>query len=79
MYIICSMYTLLTTESLPVLASSYALFVNNCIVTKVLIVEFVFLTEIAINVAISWDIAPWSPYVNRRFVGTYYFHLQGKK
>jgi hypothetical protein len=30
-------------------------------------------------VAIFWDIAPCSPYVIRRFVGTYHFHLQGRK
>jgi hypothetical protein len=31
------------------------------------------------NVAIFWDIAPCSPYVDRRFGGTYYLHLQGQK
>jgi hypothetical protein len=27
--------------------------------------------------AVSWDIAPCSPYMNQRFGGTYYLHLQG--
>jgi hypothetical protein len=31
------------------------------------------------NVAIFWDLAPCSPYVNRRFGGTYHLHLQGRK
>jgi hypothetical protein len=31
------------------------------------------------NVAIFWDIAPFIPYVNRHFGGTYHFHLQGRK
>jgi hypothetical protein len=31
------------------------------------------------NVAIFWDIAPCSPYVNRRFGGTYHHHLQRLK
>jgi hypothetical protein len=31
-----------------------------------------------LNVAIFWDIAPCSPYVNRRFGGTYDLHLQGR-
>jgi hypothetical protein len=30
-------------------------------------------------VAIFWDIAPCSPYVNRCFRGTYHLHLQGRK
>jgi hypothetical protein len=29
--------------------------------------------------AVFWDIAPCSPYVNRRFGGTYGLHLQGRK
>jgi hypothetical protein len=29
------------------------------------------------NVAIFWNLAPCSPYVNRRFGGTYHLHLQG--
>jgi hypothetical protein len=31
------------------------------------------------NVAICWDKAPCSPYVNRRFGGRYNLHLQGRK
>jgi hypothetical protein len=31
------------------------------------------------NVAIFWDIAPYSLYVNRRFGATYRLHLQGLK
>jgi hypothetical protein len=33
----------------------------------------------SLNVAIFWDVAPCSPYVNWRFVGTYNLHLQGRK
>jgi hypothetical protein len=29
--------------------------------------------------AVSWDVAPCSSSVNRRFGGTYSLHLQGKK
>jgi hypothetical protein len=32
-----------------------------------------------LKIAIFWDIAPCSPYMNRRFGGTYHFHLQGRK
>jgi hypothetical protein len=31
------------------------------------------------NVAIFWDIAPYSPNMNRRFGGTYRLHVQGRK
>jgi hypothetical protein len=31
-----------------------------------------------INAAIFWDIAPLSPYENRRFGGTYHLHLQSR-
>jgi hypothetical protein len=31
------------------------------------------------NVAIFWDIQSCSPYVNRRFGGTFHLHLQGRK
>jgi hypothetical protein len=31
------------------------------------------------KIAICWDIAPCSPYINRRFGGTYRLQLQGKK
>jgi hypothetical protein len=36
-------------------------------------------TVILMNVATFWDIAPCSPYVNRRFGGKYCLHLQGLK
>jgi hypothetical protein len=32
-----------------------------------------------LNVALFWDIAPCSPYVNRLFRGTYHLHLHGRK
>jgi hypothetical protein len=35
------------------------------------------LTAVVIKFAIFWDIAPCSPYMNRRFGGTYHLHLQG--
>jgi hypothetical protein len=41
-------------------------------------VGFEVLTEVVINVAIFWDIAPCGPYMNR-FGGTYHLHLQGRK
>jgi hypothetical protein len=31
------------------------------------------------KVAIFWDIAPCSPYMNGRFGGTYLLHFQGRK
>jgi hypothetical protein len=31
------------------------------------------------NVAILWDTAPSSPYVNRRFGGMYHLHVQCRK
>jgi hypothetical protein len=34
---------------------------------------------LSFNVATFWDIPPCSPYVNRRFRGTYHLHLQGSK
>jgi hypothetical protein len=34
---------------------------------------------VVMNVAIFWDIAPRSPYVNRRYEGTYYLHPQCRK
>jgi hypothetical protein len=74
MSIICNKYhkyTLLKTGSLPVLTFSHALFVNNCIATKVLIVGPEVLTAVAMKVAIFWDITPFSPYVNGRFGVTY--------
>jgi hypothetical protein len=45
----------------------------------VLQVRFEVLTAVDINVAIFWDIAPYSPNVSRRFGGTYRLHLQGRK
>jgi hypothetical protein len=42
-------------------------------------VGFEVLTEVVPNVAIFWDIAPSSLYVNRRFRGTYHLHLLGRK
>jgi hypothetical protein len=42
-------------------------------------VGFEVLTAVAMNAAIFWDIAPCSPYVERRFRGTYHLHLQGKE
>jgi hypothetical protein len=32
-----------------------------------------------VNIAIFWDTAPCSQFVNRRFGGTYHLHIQGKK
>jgi hypothetical protein len=43
------------------------------------LVGFEVLTAVVMNVAIFWDIAPCSPYVNQRFGGTYHLYLQGKK
>jgi hypothetical protein len=37
------------------------------------------LTAVVMNVAIFWDMAPCSSYVNRRFGRTYHLHLQDKK
>jgi hypothetical protein len=37
------------------------------------------LTAAFMTVAIFWDIAPRSPYVSRRFGGTYLLHIQGRK
>jgi hypothetical protein len=37
------------------------------------------LTAVDMNVAIFWNMAPCSPYVNRRFEATYNLHLQGRK
>jgi hypothetical protein len=39
-------------------------------------VGFQVLTAVAMNVDIYWDTAPRSLCVNRRFRGTYHFHLQ---
>jgi hypothetical protein len=43
------------------------------------VVIFEVLTAVVMNTAIVWDIAPLSPYVCRRFGGTHYLHLQGRK
>jgi hypothetical protein len=37
------------------------------------------MTAVVMNVAIFWDIAPCSPYVNRCFGGTYHLRLQDRK
>jgi hypothetical protein len=39
-------------------------------------IGFEFLTAAIMNVAIVWNVAPYSPYVNGRFAGAYH-HLQG--
>jgi hypothetical protein len=36
-------------------------------------------TAVVMKVAILWDIAPCSPYMNERFGGTYHLHFQGRK
>jgi hypothetical protein len=38
-----------------------------------------FLTALVMNVAIFWDTAPCSQYMNQRFGGTYNLHLQRRK
>jgi hypothetical protein len=40
---------------------------------------FEVLTAVVVNVAIFWDIAPCSQYVDQRFKGTYHLLLQGPK
>jgi hypothetical protein len=42
-------------------------------------VGYVVLIAVVMNVATLCDAAPYSPYVNRRFGGTYHFHIQGRK
>jgi hypothetical protein len=37
------------------------------------------LTAVIMNAAIFWDITPCSPYMNRRFGGTFNLYLQGRK
>jgi hypothetical protein len=46
---------------------------------SVFFLGFEVLTAVVIKVVIFSDIAPLSPYINQRFGGPYYFHLQGKK
>jgi hypothetical protein len=41
-------------------------------------VEFNVITVAVMDVAIFWDMAPSSPYANRRFGGTYHRHLQSR-
>jgi hypothetical protein len=41
-------------------------------------VGFEVLTAVVMITAIFRDIAPCSPYMNRRFGGTYHLHLQGR-
>jgi hypothetical protein len=40
--------------------------------------EFDVLTKVVMNVAIFWDTAPCSPYMNRCFVGMYHRYLQDR-
>jgi hypothetical protein len=42
-------------------------------------VGFEVITAVVMSVAIFWNIAQCSPYVNQRFGGTYHLHLQGRK
>jgi hypothetical protein len=42
-------------------------------------VGFEVLTTVVMKISIFWDTAPWSPYMKRRFGGTYHLHLQGLK
>jgi hypothetical protein len=46
---------------------------------QMIVVGFKVVTEVVMNDAIFWDIAPCSPYLRRRFRGTYHFHLHGRK
>jgi hypothetical protein len=46
--------------------------VVNCVGFEVLI-------AVIIHIAVLWEKAPCSTYVNRRFGGTYHLHLQGRK
>jgi hypothetical protein len=48
-------------------------------INKNWIVGFEVLTVVIMKTAIFWDIAPCSPYTNRRFGGTYHLHLQSRK
>jgi hypothetical protein len=41
-------------------------------------VAFEVITAVVMKVAIFWDIAPCSPYMNQRFEGTYHHHLQSR-
>jgi hypothetical protein len=43
------------------------------------VVGFEVLTVVVMRIAIFWDIAPCSPYINLRFRGTYRIHLQDPK
>jgi hypothetical protein len=36
-------------------------------------------TAVVMKVAIFWDRAQYSPYMNQQFGETYHLHLQGKK
>jgi hypothetical protein len=44
-----------------------------------IVVGFEVFTAIVMKIFIFWDIAPCSPYMSRRFGGTYRLHLQGPK
>jgi hypothetical protein len=53
--------------------------IENCIITIIIIIIIIIigcevLTAVVINVAVFWDTAPCSPYVKRRFGGTYHHH-----
>jgi hypothetical protein len=36
-------------------------------------------TAVIMKVAILWDLAPCSPYINQGFGGKYHLHFQGRK
>jgi hypothetical protein len=42
-------------------------------------VRFEVYTAVTVKNTVLWDVAPCRSCVNRRFVGTYRFHLQGRK
>jgi hypothetical protein len=51
----------------------------DVLVNRTVPVGFEVLTAVVIKTAILWDIAPCSPYMNRRFGGMYHIHLPGRK
>jgi hypothetical protein len=44
-----------------------------------ILLRFEVLTAVVMGVAVFWEITPYSPYMNPRFIGMYHFHLQGGK
>jgi hypothetical protein len=64
-----------STRFLPVWSWS----LNSDSVTLITVIFFQLALSMWYDVAIFWDIAPSTPYVNRRFGGTYHLHLQGRK